>query len=173
MNPFAVNPSDRGSSVLGQQHHMRLPAVLREEQTLAESLVCHSREGGSCAVSLRSSAGKTPIKLKNKKINTKRAESCDSLVIPAHSPQDVKAQCTIPLLGYSVDDSIRPADPAASFRLSQSKSIHNFAAESEEIKQRWLKVIRVAVTGEEPESPETNGSSLDNNNIQETSTDST
>uniref|UniRef100_H3CTQ5 FYVE, RhoGEF and PH domain containing 4a n=1 Tax=Tetraodon nigroviridis TaxID=99883 RepID=H3CTQ5_TETNG len=88
------------------------------------------------------------------------------------APQDVKAQCTIPLLGYSVDDSVRPADPAASFRLSQSKSIHSFAAESEEIKQRWLKVIRVAVTGEEPESPETNGSGLDNNNIQETSTDS-
>ncbi|CAF98861.1 unnamed protein product, partial [Tetraodon nigroviridis] len=80
------------------------------------------------------------------------------------APQDVKAQCTIPLLGYSVDDSVRPADPAASFRLSQSKSIHSFAAESEEIKQRWLKVIRVAVTGEEPESPETNGSGLDNNN---------
>lgn len=95
------------------------------------------------------------------------------LVIPAHSPQDVKAQCSIPLLGYSVEDSVRPADPAASFRLSQSKSIHNFAAESEEVKQRWLKVIRVAVTGEEPESPEANGSSLDNNNIQETSTDST
>ncbi|XP_056908555.1 FYVE, RhoGEF and PH domain-containing protein 4a isoform X4 [Takifugu flavidus] len=89
------------------------------------------------------------------------------------APQDVKAQCTIPLLGYSVDDSVRPADPTASFRLSQSKSIHNFAADSEEIKQRWLKVIRVAVTGEEPESPQTNGSSLDNNTTQETSTDST
>lgn len=85
----------------------------------------------------------------------------------------MKAQCTIPLLGYSVEDSVRPADPAASFRLSQSKSIHNFAAESEEIKQRWLKVIRVAVTGEEPESPQTNGGSLDNNNTLETSTDST
>lgn len=85
----------------------------------------------------------------------------------------MKAQCTIPLLGYSVDDSVRPADPTASFRLSQSKSIHNFAADSEEIKQRWLKVIRVAVTGGEPESPQTNGSSLDNNTTQETSTDST
>lgn len=72
-----------------------------------------------------------------------------------------------------MDDKVRPADPAASFRLSQSKSIHNFAAESEEVKQRWLKVIRVAVTGEEPESPEANDSNLDNNNIQETSTDAT
>nr|XP_061812943.1 FYVE, RhoGEF and PH domain-containing protein 4-like [Nerophis lumbriciformis] len=69
------------------------------------------------------------------------------------APQDVKAQSTIPLLGYSVDDSSRPAEPQASFRLSQSKSVHNFAAESEELKQRWLKVIRVAVTGEVPERP--------------------
>lgn len=89
--------------------------------------------------------------------------------------QDVKAQSTIPLLGYSVDDSARPADPPASFRLSQSKSIHNFAAESEELKQRWLKVIRVAVTGEMPERPHTNGSNAnmtDNNNTQEGGTDS-
>ncbi|XP_041795320.1 FYVE, RhoGEF and PH domain-containing protein 4a isoform X1 [Chelmon rostratus] len=92
------------------------------------------------------------------------------------APQDVKAQCTIPLLGYSVDDSARPTDPPASFRLSQSKSIHNFAAESEELKQRWLKVIRVAVTGEVPECPQTNDSSanmMDNNNTQEAGTDGT
>ncbi|KAL6478936.1 hypothetical protein MHYP_G00123690 [Metynnis hypsauchen] len=69
------------------------------------------------------------------------------------APQDVKAQSTIPLLGYSVDDATRPADPPASFRLTQSKSVHSFAAESEELKQRWLKVIRVAVTGEVPECP--------------------
>ncbi|KAI3371580.1 hypothetical protein L3Q82_024148, partial [Scortum barcoo] len=92
------------------------------------------------------------------------------------APQDVKAQCTIPLLGYSVEDSHRPTDPPASFRLSQSKSIHNFAAESEDLKQRWLKVIRVAVTGEMPKCPQTNGSSanmMDNNNTQDAGTDST
>uniref|UniRef100_A0A667Z299 FYVE, RhoGEF and PH domain containing 4a n=1 Tax=Myripristis murdjan TaxID=586833 RepID=A0A667Z299_9TELE len=72
------------------------------------------------------------------------------------APQDVKAQCTIPLLGYVVEDSPRPTDPPASFRLSQSKSVHNFTAESEELKQRWLKVIRVAVTGEKPECPHPN-----------------
>ncbi|XP_066540335.1 FYVE, RhoGEF and PH domain-containing protein 4a isoform X2 [Hoplias malabaricus] len=70
------------------------------------------------------------------------------------APQDVKAQCTIPLLGYSVEDSPRPTDPPASFRLSQSKSVHSFAAESEDLKQRWLRVIRVAVTGEVPERPQ-------------------
>ncbi|KAG7455992.1 hypothetical protein MATL_G00246990 [Megalops atlanticus] len=67
------------------------------------------------------------------------------------APQDVKAQSTIPLLGYAVEDTPRPADPPASFRLSQSKSVHSFAAESEDLKQRWLRVIRVAVTGEAPE----------------------
>lgn len=88
----------------------------------------------------------------------------------------MKAQCTIPLLGYSVDDSTRPTDPPASFRLTQSKSIHNFAAESEEHKQRWLKVIRVAVTGEMPERQHSNGSSTnatDNNNTQEVGSDGT
>uniref|UniRef100_A0A3B5LJP8 FYVE, RhoGEF and PH domain containing 4a n=1 Tax=Xiphophorus couchianus TaxID=32473 RepID=A0A3B5LJP8_9TELE len=64
--------------------------------------------------------------------------------------QDVKALCTIPLLGYTVED----ADTPASFRLSQSKFVHTFAAESEELKQRWLKVIRAAVTGEMPARPE-------------------
>lgn len=86
----------------------------------------------------------------------------------------MKAQSSIPLVGYSVDDSARPTDPPASFRLSQSKSIHNFAAETEELKQRWLKVIRVAVTGEE-QTPETNGGNanmMDNNNTQEAGTDS-
>lgn len=108
-------------------------------------------------------------------IHLKSIHSHCNLFIPNPSPQDVRAQCTIPLLGYSVDDSARPTDPPASFRLSQSKSIHNFAAESEELKQRWLKVIRVAVTGEMPEYPQTNGSNanLDNNNTQEASTDST
>uniref|UniRef100_A0A665U0Q1 FYVE, RhoGEF and PH domain containing 4a n=1 Tax=Echeneis naucrates TaxID=173247 RepID=A0A665U0Q1_ECHNA len=91
------------------------------------------------------------------------------------APQDVKAQCTIPLLGYTVDDSARTADTPASFRLSQSKSVHNFAAETEELKQRWLKVIRVAVTGEMPECPQTNDSNtnmMDNNNTQEAAADS-
>ncbi|XP_052008879.1 FYVE, RhoGEF and PH domain-containing protein 4-like isoform X2 [Xyrauchen texanus] len=69
------------------------------------------------------------------------------------APQDVKAQSTIPLLGYQVEDTPRPADPPSSFRLSQSKSIHSFTAESEDLKQRWLKVIRMAVMGEVPESP--------------------
>ncbi|KAI9523522.1 FYVE, RhoGEF and PH domain-containing protein 4 [Dissostichus eleginoides] len=100
----------------------------------------------------------------------------ESLVLYLYgAPQDVKAQCTIPLLGYNVDDSTRATDPPAVFRLTQSKSIHSFAAETEELKQRWLKVIRVAVRGELPECPQTNGGSAnvtDNNNTQEASIDS-
>ncbi|XP_026863318.2 FYVE, RhoGEF and PH domain-containing protein 4 isoform X1 [Electrophorus electricus] len=64
------------------------------------------------------------------------------------APQDVKAQASIPLLGYSVDETPRSLDPPSSFRLCQSRSLHSFAAESEELKQRWLQVIRVAVTGD-------------------------
>ncbi|XP_042565936.1 FYVE, RhoGEF and PH domain-containing protein 4 isoform X2 [Clupea harengus] len=69
------------------------------------------------------------------------------------APQDVKALSTIPMVGYSVEDNIRPGDLACSFRLVQSKSIHSFAAENEELRQRWLQVIRMAVKGEVPEGP--------------------
>ncbi|KAM4553870.1 FYVE, RhoGEF and PH domain-containing protein 4a isoform 2-T2 [Fundulus diaphanus] len=90
------------------------------------------------------------------------------------APQDVKALCTIPLLGYTVEDNPRHADVSASFRLSQSKSVHNFAAETEELKQRWLKVIRVAVRGEMPAPPETSdGGTLENSNTQEADCDDT
>lgn len=77
----------------------------------------------------------------------------DALVLYLYgAPQDVKAQCTIPLLGYQVEDVHRPADhPPASFRLCQSKSVHCFTADSEEMKLRWLRVIHKAVIGEMPE----------------------
>ncbi|XP_071371562.1 FYVE, RhoGEF and PH domain-containing protein 4a isoform X5 [Centroberyx affinis] len=88
------------------------------------------------------------------------------------APQDVKAQSTIPLLGYLVEDSPRPTDPPASFRLSQSKSVHSFAAETEDLKQRWLKVIRVAVTGEVPEPNDSSAGMMDNISAQEAATDS-
>ncbi|KAJ8392019.1 hypothetical protein AAFF_G00083290 [Aldrovandia affinis] len=76
----------------------------------------------------------------------------ESLVLYLYgAPQDVKAQSTIPLLGYTVEDTPRSGDPPASFRLSQSKSAHSFAADTEELKDRWLQVIRVAVMGEVPQ----------------------
>ncbi|KAM9313186.1 FYVE, RhoGEF and PH domain-containing protein 4 [Gastrophryne carolinensis] len=63
------------------------------------------------------------------------------------APQDVKAQTTIPLLGYMVDESPRGVDLQFSFRLSQSKFVHCFSADTEELKQRWLRVISLAVKG--------------------------
>ncbi|XP_066489327.1 FYVE, RhoGEF and PH domain-containing protein 4 isoform X2 [Tiliqua scincoides] len=69
------------------------------------------------------------------------------------APQDVKALATIPLLGYIVDDTPRSADLPHSFKLTQSKSVHSFAADNEELKQKWLKVIHLAVKGETPGCP--------------------
>ncbi|KAK7891363.1 hypothetical protein WMY93_023326 [Mugilogobius chulae] len=91
------------------------------------------------------------------------------------APQDVKALGSIPLVGYTVEDSPKPSDLPSSFRLTQSISVYNFAADTEEIKQRWLKVIRLAVKGETPSCPQQNGSNItDNNNTtQEVATDST
>ncbi|KAG7454580.1 hypothetical protein MATL_G00261190 [Megalops atlanticus] len=88
------------------------------------------------------------------------------------APQDVKAQSTIPLLGYTVEDTPRPGDPPASFRISQSKSIHSFAVESEELKQRWLKVIRGAVIGETPKLCDGN-TTADTTNTTNTDTNTT
>uniref|UniRef100_A0A4X2K913 FYVE, RhoGEF and PH domain containing 4 n=1 Tax=Vombatus ursinus TaxID=29139 RepID=A0A4X2K913_VOMUR len=69
------------------------------------------------------------------------------------APQDVRAQATIPLLGYTVDDTPGSADLPHSFKLTQSKSVHSFSADSEELKQKWLKIIHLAVKGETPEYP--------------------
>ncbi|XP_037369952.1 FYVE, RhoGEF and PH domain-containing protein 4 isoform X2 [Talpa occidentalis] len=86
----------------------------------------------------------------------------DPLVLYMYgAPQDVRAQATIPLLGYVVDDMPRSADLPHSFKLTQSKSVHSFAADSEDLKQKWLKVIFLAVTGETPDDPDEPPASLD------------
>ncbi|KAM8801716.1 FYVE, RhoGEF and PH domain-containing protein 4 isoform 1-T1 [Rhynchonycteris naso] len=86
----------------------------------------------------------------------------DPLVLYMYgAPQDVRAQATIPLLGYTVDDMPRSADLPHSFKLTQSKSVHSFAADSEELKQKWLKVIFLAVTGETPDGPDEHSATLD------------
>ncbi|XP_055963758.1 FYVE, RhoGEF and PH domain-containing protein 4 isoform X2 [Sorex fumeus] len=79
----------------------------------------------------------------------------DPLVLYMYgAPQDVRAQATIPLLGYTVRDLPGSADLPYAFRLTQSKSVHGFAADSEELKQRWLQVIVLAVRGETLEGPD-------------------
>ncbi|XP_078529923.1 FYVE, RhoGEF and PH domain-containing protein 4 isoform X2 [Lissotriton helveticus] len=75
----------------------------------------------------------------------------DSLVLYLYgAQQDVKAKAAIPLVGYIVDEALRSSEFSHSFRLTQSISVHNFAADSEELKQKWLKVISLAVKGETP-----------------------
>lgn len=75
----------------------------------------------------------------------------DSLVLYLYgAQQDVKAKAAIPLVGYMVDEALRSSEFSHIFRLTQSISVHNFAADSEDLKQKWLKVISLAVKGETP-----------------------
>ncbi|GLD60692.1 FYVE, RhoGEF and PH domain-containing protein 4 isoform X1 [Lates japonicus] len=67
----------------------------------------------------------------------------------------LKAQCTIPLLGYSVDDTI-PYE-LTSFRLSQSKSIHNRGGE---LKQRWLRKSSSGCDRRDAKCPQTQQPSM-------------
>lgn len=55
----------------------------------------------------------------------------------------------------------KSADLPHSFKLTQSKSVHSFAADSEELKQKWLKIIFLAVTGETPDGPNKHPATLD------------
>lgn len=55
----------------------------------------------------------------------------------------------------------RSADLPYSFKLTQSKSVHSFAADSEELKQKWLKIILLAVAGETPDGPNEHSATLD------------
>ncbi|XP_078272982.1 FYVE, RhoGEF and PH domain-containing protein 4-like isoform X2 [Rhinoraja longicauda] len=66
------------------------------------------------------------------------------------APQDVKALATIPLLGYTIEDNPRGVDSLHVFRLKQSRFIHTFAADSDDHKQQWLKIISMAAKGETP-----------------------
>ncbi|MBN3303391.1 FGD2 protein, partial [Amia calva] len=63
-------------------------------------------------------------------------------------PTDVRAQTTIPLLGYQVKQLA--ADNKCTFQLSQSKLVYTFLAESEEQRDRWVEVINQVASGEEP-----------------------
>ncbi|XP_078500478.1 FYVE, RhoGEF and PH domain-containing protein 2 [Lissotriton helveticus] len=62
------------------------------------------------------------------------------------APQDVKAHTSMPLLGYRVKD-VPAADSRHLFQLAQSGQLYSFLAESEELKQSWIKVLTRVVTG--------------------------
>lgn len=62
--------------------------------------------------------------------------------------QGVKPLSTIPLTGCSVEDS--PQDGHPCFCLGQSKTTHMFSCDSLDLKERWLAVLKVTVTGTMP-----------------------
>uniref|UniRef100_A0ACB8F517 FYVE, RhoGEF and PH domain-containing protein 2 n=1 Tax=Sphaerodactylus townsendi TaxID=933632 RepID=A0ACB8F517_9SAUR len=75
----------------------------------------------------------------------------DPLVLYVYAaPQDVKAHTSIPLLGYQVKD-MPQNDTHHVFQLVQSKQIYTLMAETEELKQRWMKAIAQSAHGEEQE----------------------
>uniref|UniRef100_A0A8C0GME5 FYVE, RhoGEF and PH domain containing 2 n=1 Tax=Chelonoidis abingdonii TaxID=106734 RepID=A0A8C0GME5_CHEAB len=62
------------------------------------------------------------------------------------SLQDVKAHTSIPLLGYQVKEPPQ-SDPRHLFQLVQSKQTYTFVAETEELKQRWMKIMEQSARG--------------------------
>ncbi|XP_060133005.1 FYVE, RhoGEF and PH domain-containing protein 2 [Zootoca vivipara] len=75
----------------------------------------------------------------------------DPLVLYIYAaPQDVKAHTSIPLLGYQVKE-MPQNDTRHIFQLVQSKQVYTLVAETEELKQRWIKAITHSARGEEEE----------------------
>ncbi|XP_062996954.1 FYVE, RhoGEF and PH domain-containing protein 2 [Elgaria multicarinata webbii] len=75
----------------------------------------------------------------------------DPLVLYMYAaPQDVKAHTSIPLLGYQVKE-MPQGDTRHIFQLVQSKQVYTLVAETEELKQRWMKAIAQSAHGEEEE----------------------
>uniref|UniRef100_V9KI26 FYVE, RhoGEF and PH domain-containing protein 2-like protein n=1 Tax=Callorhinchus milii TaxID=7868 RepID=V9KI26_CALMI len=62
------------------------------------------------------------------------------------APQDVKAQTSIPLLGYSACPSAN-TDAGFGFQITQSKKVYTFIAESAEQRERWLQLVRKVASG--------------------------
>lgn len=67
-----------------------------------------------------------------------------------HPTQDVKAYASIPLLGYCIKEPYQN-NPRHIFQLVQSKQTYTLVAETEELKQRWMKAIEQSARGGEEE----------------------
>ncbi|XP_067913019.1 FYVE, RhoGEF and PH domain-containing protein 4-like [Heterodontus francisci] len=65
------------------------------------------------------------------------------------APQDVKAQSSIPLPGYTVNQ-LSASDAGYSFQLIQSKQVYTFSAETEELRARWVHLLNQLVIGLSP-----------------------
>uniref|UniRef100_A0A8D2KU57 FYVE, RhoGEF and PH domain containing 1 n=1 Tax=Varanus komodoensis TaxID=61221 RepID=A0A8D2KU57_VARKO len=71
------------------------------------------------------------------------------------APQDVKAQRSMPLIGFEVNlpDPGERVDRRHAFRISQSHLCWYFSPETEELRQRWMEVLSRAGRGEEAKGP--------------------
>uniref|UniRef100_A0A8C5N1S4 FYVE, RhoGEF and PH domain containing 1 n=1 Tax=Gouania willdenowi TaxID=441366 RepID=A0A8C5N1S4_GOUWI len=68
------------------------------------------------------------------------------------APQDVKAQRSIPLIGFEValPESCDRLERRHAFKISQSHLTLYFSAEGEELQRRWMDILSRAGRGEEP-----------------------
>uniref|UniRef100_A0A8B9ZB60 FYVE, RhoGEF and PH domain containing 2 n=1 Tax=Buteo japonicus TaxID=224669 RepID=A0A8B9ZB60_9AVES len=71
----------------------------------------------------------------------------DPLVLYIYAaPQDVRAHASIPLLGYQVRD-LPQGDSRHLFQLVQSRQVYTFVADTEELKQRWMRTMARSAAG--------------------------
>ncbi|KAM4562141.1 FYVE, RhoGEF and PH domain-containing protein 1 isoform 2-T4 [Odontesthes bonariensis] len=68
------------------------------------------------------------------------------------APQDVKAQRSVPLIGFEVSlpESCDRLERRNAFKISQSHLTLYFSAEGEELQRRWIDILSRAGRGEEP-----------------------
>ncbi|KAM9520057.1 FYVE, RhoGEF and PH domain-containing protein 2 isoform 2-T3 [Guaruba guarouba] len=86
----------------------------------------------------------------------------DPLVLYIYAaPQDVRAHTSIPLLGYTVRE-LPQENSRHLFQLVQSGQVHTFLADTEELKQRWMRVMARCAAGiTHPEEGEEDAESCD------------
>lgn len=60
--------------------------------------------------------------------------------------QDVRAHTSIPLLGYQVRD-MPQSESRHLFQLAQSRQVFTFVADTEELKQRWMRAMARSAAG--------------------------
>ncbi|XP_068512986.1 FYVE, RhoGEF and PH domain-containing protein 2-like isoform X3 [Anas acuta] len=71
----------------------------------------------------------------------------DPLVLYIYAaPQDVRAHTSIPLLGYQVRD-LPQGKAQHLFQLAQSQQVYTFLADTEELKQRWMRIMARCAAG--------------------------
>ncbi|XP_032718224.1 FYVE, RhoGEF and PH domain-containing protein 2 isoform X2 [Lontra canadensis] len=76
----------------------------------------------------------------------------DPLVLYVYAaPQDMRAHTSVPLLGYQVTSGTQ-ADPRV-FQLQQSGQLYTFKAETELLRDRWVKAMERAASGWSPRGP--------------------